>query len=337
VCQEVELIPKFSVILPVCHGGKFLTQALATLACMSSPPAGLEVIVAGEKQAISDLSVFDSGQAKLRIVESEGNRSEVLNAACAAARGSVWVFADDDCVFPADWLLNVQRSLIAHPDAAVLGGVDILVPGAGVFDLALDEVLKSFLGTGGARQDGVVSVGRYYPKLWNMTVLADAAKQAALDAPYPKLIFDPSLNVHEDVDLSQRISAHGGKVVYAPDVRVGHCRDTNFTSFLKRNLCMAQVCRRLGIHRTAHLALVALVAGISLLGVVSLASPMIEPVFLFTVLVYATAVFLTGIKGAVNKKHAVLLLLVPALLMALHVARATGYIFMFRLTRDGWC
>ncbi|MBP1711746.1 MAG: hypothetical protein H6Q49_1948 [Deltaproteobacteria bacterium] len=35
VCEEVSLRPKFSVILPVCHGGKFLAHALATLAVAS--------------------------------------------------------------------------------------------------------------------------------------------------------------------------------------------------------------------------------------------------------------------------------------------------------------
>lgn len=334
MCHEVGLIPKFSVILPICHGGRFLTQALTSLACVSSPQGGFEVLVAGKKQAISDLSVFDSDQAELRMVVREGTRSAMLNAACAAARGRVWVFADDDCVFPTDWLLNVEQSLIAHPDAAVLGGADILAPGAGVFDLALDKVLNSFLGTGGARQNDFIRVGRYYPKLWNMTVLAEAAKQAALDAPHQDLIFDPSLDVHEDVDLTRRISARGSKVIYAPDVRVGHCRDTNFTSFFKRNICMAQICRRLGIHQTAHWVLVALVMGIPLLGVVSLTISIIAPVFFSVLCVYVAIVFLTGIKGMVFQKRMALLLIVPVLLIALHAARAVGYLFPLRVKED---
>lgn len=328
------MIPKFSVILPVCHGGRFLTQALASLARVSSPRDGFEVLVAGKIDGMINLSVFDSDQAELRMVVSEGTRSAMLNAACAAARGTVWVFADDDCVFPADWLVNVEQSLITHPDAAVLGGVDILVPGAGVFDLALDEVLNSFLGTGGARQDGVVRVGRYYPKLWNMTVLTDAAKQAALDASQQELIFDPSLSVHEDVDLTTRISARGGKVVYAPDVRVGHCRDTNFTSFFKRNLDMAQICRRRGIHRTAHSALVALMIGLPVMGVASLVVEALKVFFLSAVGVYAAAVVLTGIKGAVKKKRAVLTGWIPVLIVSLHVARAVGYMFPLRIKED---
>jgi GT2 family glycosyltransferase len=325
---------KYSVILPVCHGGKFLTQALVTLANVTFPPGGFEVIIAGEKQAVSGLSDFNSDQAQLRIVENEGNRSEILNAACIAARGSVWVFADDDCAFPDDWLLTIEDALIAHPDAVVLGGVDILAPGAGVFDLALDEVLNSFAGTGGVRRGSRIRAGRYYPKLWNMIVLADAAKQVVLDAAHQRLIFDPSLCVHEDVDLSQRITASGGKVVYAPDVRVWHCRDTNFASFFKRNMLMAQICRRLVIHRGAHLTLVALVMGLPAMGIASLAVPTLMTVFVFMAAIYGIAVSVAGVKGAVKKKRVVLTGLIPALIAALHVARVAGYLLPIHIEGD---
>ena len=318
-------MPKFSVIVPVCHGGKFLCQALTTLANVVSPPGGFEVLIAGKKQAVSNLSAFEFNQDKLRKVEGEGNRSAILNAACAAARGSVWVFADDDCVFPADWLLNVEQSLVAHPDAAILGGADILAHGAGVFDLALDEVLNSFVGTGGVRRGSSVSAGSYYPKLWNMTVLAAEAKKAALRETDLYLIFDPLLDVHEDVDLTRRILACGGKVAYVPEVIVEHCRDTNFVSFFKRNMSMAQICKRLDVHRGAHLMLVALMIGLPIMGVVSLFVEVLKGIFLSVVGLYAASVLLTGIKGAVKKTRAVLAGLIPALIVSLHVARAAGY------------
>lgn len=184
------------------------------------------------------------------------------------------------------------------------------------------------------RQDGIIRVGQYYPKLWNMTVLADAAKQAALDAPHQELIFDPSLSVHEDVDLATRISACGGKVIYAPDVRVGHCRDTNFSSFLKRNMCMAQICRRRGIHRAAHSALVALIIGLSIVAVVSLVVEALKVFFFFAVGVYTAVVVLTGIKGAVKKKRMVLKGWIPVLVVSLHAARAIGYLFPPRVKEE---
>jgi len=334
VCEEVRLMPKFSVILSVCHGGKFLAHALATLADVSPPQDGFEVLIAGNKAEMNDPAVFTFNRIQWRTVDCEGNRSAILNAACAAARGNIWIFADDDCVFPDDWLLNIEHALIAHPDAAVLGGVDFLAQEVNVFDLALDEVLNNFAGTGGMRRGSGVRAGRYYPKLWNMTVLAAAAKKATLHGLDQCLIFDPSLCVHEDVDLIQRIADCGGKVAYAPEVMVGHYRDTNFVSFFKRNMCMAQVCKRLGIHRGAHLALVALMIGLPIMGVASLVVEALKGFFLSAFGVYTAVVILTGSKGAVKKKRAVLAGLIPMLIVALHVARAVGYMLPFSVKEN---
>ncbi len=120
-----------------------------------------------------------------------------------------------------------KEHLAVNPDAVVIGGRDELPQTAGTFDLALDQTLNSFAGTGGIRRNSGSKVGRYYPKLWNMTVRADAARQAAVKS----MIFNPMLPVHEDVDLVERIIRQGGQVVHAPEIVVGHFRDTNFSSF----------------------------------------------------------------------------------------------------------
>jgi L-malate glycosyltransferase len=333
-CSGANVGPRFSVILPICHGGRFLAQALASLSDILWPEGGVEIIIAGDAVVPSDLSAFTSDRVECRIVNTKGNRSSTLNAACAATRGSVWVFADDDCVFPKEWLLNVERSLRDHPGAAVIGGADILAPGHNAFDLALDEVLNSFAGTGGIRSGHAVRAGRYYPRLWNMTVRAAAAKRVALDGPFYKWIFDPSITVHEDVELVQRMIAQGNHVVYAPAVLVGHSRDTNFTSFFMRNLGMAQICRRLGIHRTAHLALAAFVTGIPLLGFLSAIAPFLGGILGWAAGAYGVVICLAGIKGAATRKRKVLVLLVPALLMALHIARGAGYLLPPRTKAD---
>jgi GT2 family glycosyltransferase len=319
-------MPKYSVILPVCHGGEFLKQALVSLNNVSSPTGGHEVLVVGDKKAINKISVYGCDQAKLRIVESQGKRSEILNAACAAARGSVWVFADDDCVFPSDWLINVEKSLNENPEALVIGGTDSLAAGASGFDLALDVVLNSFLGTGGTRTDQRMKCGEYYPKLWNMIVIAAAAKKVTLDILCAKLIYDPTLFVHEDVDLVKRIKKQGGKVVFAPYVRVEHSRDTTYTEFVKRNKLMARISGQKGIHRAAHLALAAAFGGIPLSIIASVMFPMLKILFVLIYGFYILAAFATGVKGAVEKRRMILVMLVPALIVSMHFARAAGYV-----------
>lgn len=322
--------PKFSVILPVCHGGSFLEKALRSLRYVIRPEGDFEVLVAGHSGEMALLS----GQAMLpylRMVESGGNRSEALNAACKLAQGTWWVFSDDDCVFPSDWLLKIEQKLTDFPDASVLGGSDILALGAGDFDLALDVVLNSWLGTGGTRTDRLMKAGHYYPKLWNMVVSAAAAKHAAA---VRGRIFDPSLLVHEDVDLIDRIRSQNGQVVYEPSIGVEHSRDTEFNSFFARNMAMAAVCRKAGIHRLSHLTMVIFFAGLALLGIASIFSPRITPILLFMAGSYLAAVVLTAICGAWEKKSLAVLMMVPFLLISLHLARTFGYIFPARLGRE---
>jgi hypothetical protein len=317
------LTPKFSVIIPVCHGGEFLDRTLASLACVEAPQGGFEVIIAGAKQTINDV-VGESDMIGWQFLECCGNRSQSLNTACAVAQGKFWVFSDDDCVFPSGWLMNIERALTDFPDASVLGGSDVLVAEADDFDLALDVVLNSWVGTGGTRANRFFKAGRYYPKLWNMIVSADVAKRVAIDIG---CIFDPSLPVHEDVDLIDRIEAQNVKVVYAPSVRVEHSRDTNFKAFFTRNMGMAAVCRQADIHRVSHLAMAIFFAGVALLGIASFFSPQITLVFLWVAGVYAMAAVLTGIHGAWEKKKFALLGIIPVLLFSLHLARVLGYVF----------
>lgn len=319
--------PQYSIILPVCHGGKFLADALSSLKAVTSPEAGFEVIVAGEKGKMKNIDESDFTAFGWRIVECSGNRSEMLNAACAVARGNRWVFSDDDCIYPPDWLVQVERSIQEHPDASILGGADILVPGASGFDDALDVALNSWIGTGGTRSNRNLKAGEYYPKLWNMTVTADAAKRAALDYPKSAWIFDPALPVHEDVDLTERIKNLGGQVVYVPHVAVLHSRDTTFVDFLRRNMDMARVCRQKGIHRRPHLLLAAAIIGAPVLAILSHVIPALK-IYLFILYgLYIVALALMGIKGAVLRKRAVLMILIPGLIISMHVARAVGYIF----------
>lgn len=318
--------PKYSVILPVYHGGEFLARAVESLTNINSPPGGFEVIVAGKKEMMNFIPDFDFAGRGWHTIYRSGNRSEILNAACISAKGEVWVFMDDDCFCPSDWLINIEKSLLENPHAFVLGGSDCLATGASGFDLSLDVVLNSWMGTGGTRSNRRMKLGDYYPKLWNMTIRAAAAKAVALDGLGGMLIFDPAALVHEDVELVERIRKSGGKVAYAPYVRVQHSRDTTYASFVRRNMAMASICRQKSIHRAPHLALIAGIAGFPLISAASVVLPHFKTIFVFPYVLYILVALITGIKGAVQKKRVILVMLVPALIISMHFARAAGYV-----------
>jgi hypothetical protein len=313
---------KYSVILPVCHGGAFLRTALSTLSKVAIPAGGAEFLVVGEGWERVPPDASEDAAGRFRFLRHAGkNRSSALNAACKQANGDVWVFADDDCAFPQDWLLRIDRAIGEHPEAAVIGGRDELPPHAGLFDLALDHALNSFAGTGGIRTNSARRAGRYHPKLWNMTIRADAARRVT----HGEAVFDPGLAVHEDVELIDRIAKGGGTIVHAPEIVVGHYRDTTFGSFFLRNLRMARVCRERGIHRPAHAALISFFASLLGTGLSAAAFPALWAVHGLLVGAYGSLLGAAGISGAWKARRPILALAVPALIVGLHVSRALGF------------
>ncbi|MHC4481718.1 MAG: glycosyltransferase, partial [Planctomycetota bacterium] len=310
----------FSVILPVCHGGRFLRSALASARGLDYPSDRFEVLVAGhdgsgETSAIAREAAQEAA-FELRYVESaEPGRSAKLNAACHVARGRVLAFADDDCVLPAEWLRKLSEAFEAESDLGALGGADEFDGEAPRLGAAIDWVLNSFVGTGGCRGPQRLRAGKYYPRLWNMAVPRAVAESVRL-APQEGApgLFDESLDVHEDVELAERIERSGRRVAFAPEVRVRHSRDTTFWLFLRRNLAMARAARRLGVHRLAHGVLAAGLLGAVALGVGSVLWGPLRPAFYVCAATYAALLAVSGVRACRAAGRLSALLLVPALL-----------------------
>jgi len=316
----------YSIIVPVCHGGRFLENALLSLQQLIDPPGGFEVVLAGNREAAEVIFNRNAG-ASWTFIDSRGSRSESLNAACEIACGAIWVFSDDDCVYPPDWLLRIDDFFSRHPEAAVLGGADVLAKGSTSFDMALDAVLSAWLASGGTRSDWSLKAGAYYPKLWNMAVRADTARHSALEGQSGRLIFDANLPVHEDVDLIDRVRRVGaGSVLYAPEIKVLHSRNTTYADFFKRNLAMARTCRLRSIHVWPHRFLAAMLAGLLALGLLSIWSSCARWVVSVGLGIYLFMLFVTAACAVRKKKKAAMLLWVPVLLVTLHLGRALGYV-----------
>ena len=258
----------------------------------------------------------------------DSNRSKKLNAACRLAHGRVLVFADDDCIFFPDWLQKIHNAFEQEPDAGVVGGLDELMKSGSAFDLGLDYVLNSFLGTGGVRRGSGFRVGKYYPKLWNMAVPRKVALDVSLNGKNGVLhVFNESLIVNEDVDLGERIEQVGSRIVFAPDVRVKHCRDTTFGSFVQRNFNMARICRRLGLQQFPHIILAACTLSLLALALSSFFFEPLRKMFLICLGGYTLLLITGGIRGFLCTKKKLLIAIVPSLLVGLHFARGLGYLF----------
>lgn len=323
-----------SVILPVCHGGALLKNALASLRKIVFSSDRFEVLVAGssddsESKDTVATEASKSSFAMVYVVCDGENRAAKLNAACYRARGRFLVFADDDCIFHEDWLKNLCDVLNREANVGIVGGVDEpAAHNASAFDQALDKVLHSFLGTGGFRYGRTSPLGKYYPRLWNMAVPKEVVLEAALKKANGALpVFDEDLTVHEDVDLAKRIEKQGRRIIFAPEVRVGHKRDTTFREFVCRNFSMARTARFLQVHRLAHTALTAFVLGMPVIAFGSFFVCFFRPVFFGFVVIYAIILLGKGIEGLLKTKNVRVGIFIPLLLMSLHLGRGFGYLF----------
>lgn len=324
---------RFSVILPVCHGGIFLKNALRSLNKIDYPTELFEVLLAvqaddGVSKAITN-GESSHMKAKVTYIETDNkNRSAMLNLLINEAQGKILVFADDDCIFLPDWLNNIESVLAREHNAGVIGGQDIQAGNESSFNLALDYTFNSFIGTGGLRRGTGQRVGKYYPKLWNMAIPRDIADSVAKKASDGSAhVFDESLTVHEDVDLASRIEKSGKRIVYAPEMRVLHSRDTTLLSFILRNFDMARTARVIGVHVIPHTVLSLFALGMPGL---LLFSGIIHPfrdIFIVVVSCYILLLLLAACGGFAHTKRLSVFAYVPVMLVSLHLARGLGFLF----------
>jgi len=329
VTRQIE----FSVIIPVCHGGKFLKEVLTSLADIDYSQGLFEVIVAGSddddeesRNMVRSLSA-ERGLNARYIGCSCSNRSKRLNTACAAAKGKVFAFTDDDCILPMDWLKKLSSLFEGEDDIGVIGGMDELAGALTAFDLSLDRTLHSFIGAGAVRSNKFFA-GRFYPKLWNMALTREVAFKTALnfEGGRPR-IFNEALDIHEDVELSDRIERLGGTIVSVPELRVLHYRNTTLRSFVRNNFIMARTCRTIGIHRLAHAISSALVISLLATAVLSFFLLPFRLPMLGALALYFSLLTGVALSAFFKTRKLLVLVLVPVLISSLHIARGTGYLF----------
>ena len=167
-----------SIIIPVCHGGIFLKEALLSLNAIDYPSEQFEALIAIRQEDEESLRIAETETVKsFRQVHflacAHANRSMLLNEACSAATGKFLVFGDDDCIFPKDWLKRIRAVFDDDSNLGIIGGRDELFGSGSSFDLALDHVLNSYLGGGNMRfggYGGLVGIWECVaPGIWHLS------------------------------------------------------------------------------------------------------------------------------------------------------------------------
>ena len=156
----------FSIIVPVFHGGNCLHDLLKSLHELDFPSNKFELIVSGvmgdEKSRKIVETEMSAAKFDIHYIGCVNFKKAVqLNSACTEAKDRFLFFVDDDCILVPDCLKKLEEVIQRETDIGVVGGRDELEVSDSAFELALDCILNSFLGTGGMRKKKGVSVGQH--------------------------------------------------------------------------------------------------------------------------------------------------------------------------------
>lgn len=317
--------PLFTVIIPVVHGRDDLRRTLESAAGLDPAAGNFEILVAGraddrEAEAIV-IAIASSGPVSpVYLGVRSDRRSVLLNAACRKAEGAILAFTDDDSLLHPDWLIRLRRALDRESVPSLIGGEDDLAPGAGTFDRALNEVLRSPLLTGRGRT-------KSHPRLFNMALSRDLADRAArVSESGLAQVFDERLSHHEDLDLARRVERGGGRVVVDPEVRIDHARRTNFSDNMRWNAGLARACRFLGERRSAHLGLTLFYGAVGACAAAALLRSVFRAPLIGLLAIYIAPILGGGIAAAVRTRCLRVGVWFPAVLLSMHAARVWGYL-----------
>ncbi len=200
--------PEVSVVIAHLNQPERLARCLAALAAQSFPRARFEVIVVdngSRRRPEAEVATFPGARLAEEPVPGPG---PARNRGAALARGAILAFTDADCLPEPGWLAAIHARFAADPGLEIIGGeVRIFTETPG--DLTPAEAFQLLYAY---RQ-------QLYISRRNFSVTANLAiRRPVWEAVGPFA----GLERAEDVDWGRRAVGAGHRIVYAPEVRVGH-------------------------------------------------------------------------------------------------------------------
>lgn len=200
-------------------------------------------------------------------------------------RGEYVIFIDSDCIAPGNYLFLTQHYVADAGMVDLWGGPDASMPSFTAKQKAISYAMTSPLSTGGIRGGGETA-DKFYPRTFNMGVRKSAFEKVGGFA---------NMRYGEDVDLSMRMIAAGGRSALFTDLFVYHKRRTRFAAFFRQVYHSGEARRELSrrhrgsmkaVHALPSVGVVLLVVGLVL------PIPTVQMVVLGLAFFYAVLVFL---------------------------------------------
>ena len=205
--------PLVSVVMPVLDAAAVVGEAVAA-ALDQDYPGEIEVVIAHGPSRDGTAAVLGSlvEEPRVRVVANpSGRTASGLNAAIAAARGSIIARCDAQSRFPRDYLRRAAE-ILEETGADNVGGIQA-ARGTNFLSRAVAIAQTTFLGVGDARYR---TGGRPGPV---DTVYLGVFRRAALTRVGG---FDERQVRNQDYELNWRLRATGGTVYFHPDLAVAY-------------------------------------------------------------------------------------------------------------------
>lgn len=217
----------FSIIVCTYNRDKFLYGALQCIAKNGYPTEAYEIVL------VNNLST-DNTEAECKkfasdypdvdfhyFVETQQGLSFARNRGIKESHGDFLVFLDDDSYIQKDYLINLQRQIEAHTDAAAFGGKIEPLFESGEAPKWLSKWTYSWVSAIDLGKNVSIFQGKAFPIGANMGIKKDFIAQIGL---FNTQLGRSKKNLMggEEKDLFERVRNNGGNIYYFPDVLVHH-------------------------------------------------------------------------------------------------------------------
>lgn len=309
---------KYSIIIPVYNRPQEIKELLQSLTTQTYQNFEVLVVEDGSEVKCSTIVQHFNSQLNIKYLDKSNSGPGLSrNYGAEHASGEYLIFLDSDCIIPAHYLEEVQKSLVSNYVDA-FGGADKAAPSFNKIQKAINYSMTSFFTTGGIR-GGAKRMDKFYPRSFNMGFSI---------AVYKKTKGFSTMRFGEDIDMSIRIFKSGYKVKFIEKAYVYHKRRTDFKKFYKQvfNSGIARINLSRKYPETlklVHLLPAAFTIGLGLLLFLSLLLSwfFLLPVLLLMLILLVDSTFK-------NKDLSIGLLSIPASFIQL-IGYGCGFLFAF--------